>query len=224
MVPVLEARALRVIYGSGNAAVPALNGIDLQVSCDEMLALMGPSGSGKTTLLMVLGGLLRPTSGDVSVLGTSLAALSERQRARLRLRSMGFVFQNYNLFPALTALENVQLALELKGCDLTEAEALLDQVGIGARRYGYPAELSGGEKQRVAIARALCGDPAILLADEPTAALDTANGLAVVALLRQIAHDQGRAIVIVTHDHRLSDIADRVAIIEDGRLRCSGAS
>jgi putative ABC transport system ATP-binding protein len=214
----LSAERVTLVYGRGATAVRALDGVDLQIASNEMVALMGPSGSGKTTLLMVLGGLLSPTEGDVRVLGRSLRNLSERERAALRLARMGFIFQSYNLFPALTALENVQLALDLKGQPLTEAETLLDQVGLLARMRGFPAQLSGGEKQRVAIARAICGDPRILLADEPTAALDTRNGLAVVELLREIAHRQGRAIVIVTHDPRVSEIADRVVTIEDGKL------
>jgi len=216
---VLMAEQVSVTYGQGETAVHALEQVDLGVHAGEMLALMGPSGSGKTTLLMVLGGLLRPSSGSVRVDGQDLRPLTERERARLRLTRMGFVFQSYNLFPALTALENVQLALELKGQPLDEAEALLRQVGLGGRLRGYPAQLSGGEKQRVAIARALAGDPGMVLADEPTAALDSAHGQAVVQLLREIAHGQGRAVVVVTHDPRVSQLADRVVTIEDGRIR-----
>lgn len=219
MGPVLAAEAVSVIYGEGETAVHALERVEVSVNAGEMLALMGPSGSGKTTLLMVLGALLHPSSGGVRVDGQDLQPLSERERSRLRLTRMGFIFQSYNLFPALTALENVQLALELKGRSLGEAEALLRQVGLGARLRGYPAQLSGGEKQRVAIARALAGGPGVVLADEPTAALDSAHGQAVVQLLREIAHDQGRAVVVVTHDPRISQLADRVVTIEDGRIR-----
>jgi putative ABC transport system ATP-binding protein len=208
-----------VTFGEGETAVHALAGVDLAVGAGEMLALMGPSGSGKTTLLMVLGGLLHPSSGGVRVDGQDLRPMTEEERARLRLSRMGFIFQSYNLFPALTALENVQLALALKGRTLAEAEALLRQVGLGARLRGYPAQLSGGEKQRVAIARALAGSPGVVLADEPTAALDSAHGQAVVQLLREIAHHQGRAVVVVTHDPRVSQLADRVVTIEDGRIR-----
>jgi putative ABC transport system ATP-binding protein len=218
MAPTLLAEGVSMVYGRGDTAVHALSRVDLRVDPGEMLALMGPSGSGKTTLLMVLGGLLQPTSGEVRVRGCLLSGLTERERARLRLAMMGFVFQSYNLFPALTALENVQLALELKGRPLSEAKDLLGQVGLSTRMHGYPSQLSGGEKQRVAIARALAGNPGILLADEPTAALDTMHGMAVVELLGRIAHEEGRAIVMVTHDPRVTQMADRVVTIADGRM------
>lgn len=216
--PTLVAEQVSLTYGEGETAVHALDQVDLRVDGGEMLALMGPSGSGKTTLLLVLGGLLHPSAGSVRVAGQDLGALSERERALLRLRLMGFVFQSYNLFPALTALENVQLALELKGRPLGEAQTLLHQVGLGGRLKGFPAQLSGGEKQRVAIARALAGGPGVVLADEPTAALDSTHGLAVVQLLRQIAHEQQRAVVVVTHDPRVGEVADRVVTIRDGRI------
>lgn len=215
----LAAQQVSVTYGEGETTVHALAGVDLRVEGGEMLALMGPSGSGKTTLLMVLGALLQPSSGTVRLDGQDLATIGRRERARLRLTRMGFIFQSYNLFPALTALENVRLALELKRQPLAEAETLLRLVGLGARLHGFPAQLSGGEKQRVAIARALAGGPGLVLADEPTAALDSAHGLAVVELLREIAHAQGRAVVVVTHDPRVSQLADRVVTIEDGRIR-----
>jgi putative ABC transport system ATP-binding protein len=218
MTPALVAEAVTLVYGQGETAVRALDRVDLSVAPGEMLALLGPSGSGKTTLLMVLGGLLRPTSGAVRVQGRDIGGLSEAERARLRLALMGFVFQGYNLFPALTALENVQLALELKGRPIAEAEDLLRQVGLGRRLRSFPSQLSGGEKQRVAIARALAGGPGIVLADEPTAALDTAHGLAVVQVLREIAYSQGRAVVIVTHDPRVGQVADRRVTIADGRI------
>jgi putative ABC transport system ATP-binding protein len=207
-----------VAFGEGTAQVRALDGVDLDAHGGEMVALMGPSGSGKTTLLMVLGGLLRPQHGAVEVLGKAVTGQSDADLRALRLRRFGFVFQGYQLFPALTALENVALALELKGRDRREATALLDRVGLAARRHHFPAALSGGEKQRVAIARALAGDPAIVLADEPTAALDTANGRAVVALLREVAAEGGRAVVMVTHDPRAGDAAHRVIRMVDGRL------
>ncbi len=216
--PALEARALSLIYGTGDTSVCALDQVEFRAAAGEVLALMGPSGSGKTSLLMVLGCLLRPTAGEVWVEGEQIAGLPIHSLSRLRLKRMGFIFQSYNLFPALTAAENVQVALELKGRDLDEAPGLLDLVGLGGRGHKLPRQLSGGEKQRVAIARALAGAPAILLADEPTAALDSTNGRAVVRLLADLAHQQGRAVVIVTHDPRVGELADRVVRIEDGRI------
>ena len=216
----LEARGLTLVYGSGETAVRALDGVDFQANAGEIQALMGPSGSGKTTLLMILGCLLHPTVGEVRVEGRLVGGLSNPALARLRLQRMGFIFQSYNLFPALTAEENIQVALELKGRGLGEAPALLERVGLGGRLRNFPRQLSGGEKQRVAIARALAGDPPILLADEPTAALDSINGRAVVKLLAQLAHEQGRAVVVVTHDPRVGDLADRIVHIEDGRIQC----
>ena len=216
--PVLEAIGLVVTYGSGPTSVHAVNGVDLALAPGEILALMGPSGSGKTTLLMVLGGLLHPSAGRVRVAGQEILGLSKEKLAQLRLARLGFIFQGYNLFPALTALENVQLALELKARDLGEGPQLLERVGLGNRLGHYPRQLSGGEKQRVAIARALAGEPAILLADEPTAALDSANGRAVVRLLGDLAHDQGQAAVIVTHDARIGELSDRIVRLEDGRI------
>ncbi len=219
-MPVIPVSAERVslVYGQGATSVRALDQVDLEVRGGEMLALMGPSGSGKTTLLMVLGCLLRPTQGEVWVQGQALSRLTERERSYLRLARMGFIFQSYNLFPALTALENVTLSAVLKGTTRQEARDLLEAVGLGERLHALPAKLSGGEKQRVAIARALTGAPAILLADEPTAALDTRNGLAVVALLRDIAHQRERAVVVVTHDPRVAAQADRRITLEDGKL------
>ena len=216
--PALEATGVSLIYGSGPTAVHAVNQVDLAVHPGEMLALMGPSGSGKTTLLLVLGCLLQASAGRVRVEGREIADLPPAALSHLRLTRMGFIFQSYNLFPALTALENVQLALELKGYALQEGRELLRRVGLGERLGNYPRQLSGGEKQRVAIARALAGNPAILLADEPTAALDSANGRAVVRLLADLVHDQGRAAIIVTHDPRIGDLSDRVVHMEDGRI------
>jgi putative ABC transport system ATP-binding protein len=217
----LEARGLTLVYGSGETAVRALDGVDFQANAGEIQALMGPSGSGKTTLLMILGCLLHPTVGEVRVEGRLVGGLSNPALARLRLQRMGFIFQSYNLFPALTAAENVQVALELKGHDLAEASALLELVGLGGRLRNFPRQLSGGEKQRVAIARALAPSPRLLLADEPTAALDKTSGRDVVDLFRQLADSHGAAIVMVTHDNKILDIADRVVNLEDGRLVAS---
>jgi putative ABC transport system ATP-binding protein len=183
---------------------------------------MGPSGSGKTTLVSIMGCILRPSSGSVKVAGREVTRLSEKELPAIRLRHMGFVFQGFNLFPTLTAVENVEIALELKRVPRGErrmrAAALLDEVGLNDKHRAYPADLSGGQKQRVAIARALAGDPDVILADEPTAALDKTSGRTVLEMLRRLAHDKGRAVVIVTHDARTLDYADRVVDIEDGRI------
>jgi len=209
-------------YAQGEAAMRALDGVDLDVTRGELVLLMGPSGSGKTTLLSVMGCILRPTSGIVRVLGTDVSRLHERDLPRVRLEHIGFVFQGFNLFPTLTAVANVALALDLKGVPRREASAraaaLLEQVGLGAKRDAYPADLSGGQKQRVAIARAIAGDPPIVLADEPTAALDTHSGHVVMDLLRSLAHERDRSVVIVTHDNRMLGYADRIVHLEDGRI------
>lgn len=212
----VEIADVTVTYGEGAAACHALRGVSLSVRRGEMLALMGPSGSGKTTLLSVIGALLSPSSGRVRVLGTDLAGLAGPALAAFRLASAGFVFQGYNLFPALTARENVATALALKGRPASEAVGLLEQVGLGDKLNAYPAKLSGGQKQRVAIARALAGDPPLLLADEPTAALDSSNGRMVMDLMLRLAREGDRTVVVVSHDPRVLDIADRVATIADG--------
>lgn len=212
----IEVEDVTVTYGEGAAACHALRGISLTVRRGEMLALMGTSGSGKTTLLSVIGALLSPTSGRVRVLGTELAGLNGTQLAAFRLANAGFVFQGYNLFPALTAHENVATALRLKGRPAAEAAGLLDQVGLGDKLDAFPANLSGGQKQRVAIARALAADPPLLLADEPTAALDSRNGRMVMELLHRLAREGGRTVVVVSHDPRVLDIADRAVTIADG--------
>jgi putative ABC transport system ATP-binding protein len=186
------------------------------------MLLMGPSGSGKTTLLSIIGCILRPTSGVVRILGREVSHLSERELPRVRREHVGFVFQGFNLFQALTASQNVELALHLKGISRWEARRraaeLLDHVGLAAKRSTYPADLSGGQKQRVAIARALAGEPSVILADEPTAALDWKSGLALMRLLRDLAHQRERAVVLVTHDSRIVAFADRIVRIEDGRI------
>ena len=209
-------------YAQGEAAMRALDGVALDVHRGELVLLMGPSGSGKTTLLSIMGCILRPTSGSVRVLGREVAALPERDLPRVRLDHIGFVFQGFNLFPTLTAQANVALALDLKGVARREAMrragALLEQVGLGARLDAYPADLSGGQKQRVAIARAIAGEPSIVLADEPTAALDTHRGHTVMDLLRSLAHERDRSVVIVSHDNRMLGYADRIVHLEDGRI------
>ncbi|MGP8248079.1 MAG: ABC transporter ATP-binding protein [Bryobacteraceae bacterium] len=228
MQPIIEVRDLTKTYAEGAAASRALNGVDLDIYPRQVTLLMGPSGSGKTTLVSIMGCILRPTSGSVKLAGREVTRLSEKQLPAVRLRHIGFVFQGFNLFPTLTAVENVEIALELKRVARaqrrTQAGALLDEVGLDGKHRAYPADLSGGQKQRVAIARALAGDPDVILADEPTAALDKTSGRTVLDMLRRLAHDKGRAVVIVTHDSRTLDYADRVVNIEDGRIAADGVA
>jgi putative ABC transport system ATP-binding protein len=222
MTPALSVRNVTKTYDLGNQPVHALRGVDLDVAPGEVLLMMGPSGSGKTTLLSIMGCILRASSGSVQVEGLDVAPLPERDLPGVRLRHFGFVFQGFNLFPALTAVENVEIALGLKGVTGREARRraldALALVGLADKADVVPANLSGGQKQRVAIARALVGEPAIVLADEPTAALDSTSGQVVMELLRSLAKDRGRAVVIVTHDNRTFQYADRIVAIEDGRL------
>lgn len=220
---ILDMENVTKIYGEGHTAVVAADEISLRIRPGEIVLIMGPSGSGKTTLLSMAGLLLQPTSGSIHINGEELGRLSPRERAALRLRSLGFVFQAYNLLGALTARENVEVVLNLagvKGSSARErATELLEMLGLGHRLHHKPADLSGGEKQRVAIARALANDPPLILADEPTGNLDSKTGLEVMELLCcGLGRDQGRSIVVVTHDHRLRRIADRVLWLEDGRL------
>lgn len=218
----LRLQGVGLTYGHGATAVAALREIDLELAPSQVTLLLGPSGSGKTTLLQVMGCLLRPTRGEVVLRGQSLAGTSLEQLTRLRLREFGFVFQHYNLFPTLKAWENIAIALDLKGVPKTrmwaEAGRLLELLGIGELAHRYPAELSGGQKQRVAIARAMAGSPRILLADEPTAALDGRTGQEVVRVMQRLAHEQGCALFIVSHDPRVEAFADRLLYLEDGRL------
>jgi putative ABC transport system ATP-binding protein len=218
----VEIAGASMVYGAGEAAVQALRDVSLDIRRGEILMLMGPSGSGKTTLLQIAGTLLAPSAGEVRVLGQPVHALSQAARGAIRLRHFGFVFQSYNLFPTLTAQENVEVALDLRGAAPDRrrrvARDALDAVGLADRAAAYPAQLSGGQKQRVAIARALAGEPDIVLADEPTAALDSDAGKRIVALLVAIATRQGRGVVVVTHDPRIVDAADRIVRIEDGRI------
>src|SRR6266851_2796304 len=222
MLAAIAVRSLTKNYVEGSAGTLALRGIDLDAHAGELLMLMGPSGSGKTTLLSIMGCILTATSGSVRIAGTEVTSLREKELPRIRLQHIGFVFQGFNLFPTLTAGENVELTLDLKGFSAAAAKKraheLLEQVGLGAKYGAFPADLSGGQKQRVAIARALAGDPAIILADEPTAALDGAAGAQIAGLLRDLAARQGRAIVIVTHDHRLLPFGDRIVALEDGQI------
>ena len=218
----VSVRNVMKTFVQGGAAVHALDAVDLDVDGGELVLLMGPSGSGKTTLLSIIGCILRPTSGVVRIFGREVSSLDERELPRVRLDHVGFVFQGFNLFPTLTASQNIELVLHLKGRSRREAgrraAELLDHVGLAPKGHTYPADLSGGQKQRVAIARALAGDPRIILADEPTAALDSQSGLTVIELLRDLAHTRERAVVLVTHDSRILEFADRIVRIEDGRI------
>lgn len=217
---VLEARDIAMQLGQGAAKVRALKGVSVTLKAGELTLLMGPSGSGKTTLLSILGCILTPTSGSVTIAGKSTHDLDPEQLARLRRQHIGFVFQSYNLFPTLTAEENVRLALDVRGVGRAAmrqmARAALISVGLGHKLGSYPSNMSGGEQQRVAIARAVAGAPSLILADEPTAALDGENGQSVMALLSDIAKRDGRAVLAVTHDQRTLPFADRIVRIEDG--------
>ena len=222
MDTVIQARGLTKTYAQGEAATRALDEVTLDLYGGELALLVGPSGSGKTTLLSIMGCILRPTSGSLRVLGDEVTRLAERDLPAIRRERIGFIFQAFNLFPTLTALQNVALALDLKGVSgraaRDKAAALLDEVGLSAKLGAYPADLSGGQKQRVAIARALAGDPPIILADEPTAALDSQSGRIVMDLLQRLARQRGRAVAIVTHDNRMWGYGDRLVKMEDGRV------
>lgn len=211
-----------VTYGSGHTAVHALRDASADLRRGELLLVNGPSGSGKSTFLQVMGALLTPTSGDVWIRGRSVRDLSAEALSRLRLECLGFIFQGYNLLPTLTAWENIAVMLDLKGVRGREAErrsrALLETVGLSHRADAIPRQLSGGERQRTAIARALAADPAVILADEPTAAIDASAGRQIATLLAALAHDDHRAVLIVTHDARLRDFATRHLRLDDGRL------
>jgi len=213
-----EALARR--YGAGNTAVDALRGVTLEVARGELVAIMGPSGSGKSTLMHLLAGLDGPTRGRVSIAGVDPAALSDTKLTKLRREHVGFVFQSFNLLPTLSAEENVTLPLELAGAKVDRAwvEELLRTVGLDGRRAHRPAELSGGQQQRVAVARALVHRPSVLFADEPTGNLDSRSGAEVLELIRGAVDGYGQTTIMVTHDRRAAEIADRVLFIADGRV------
>jgi putative ABC transport system ATP-binding protein len=219
MTPVLELCEVSKVYGSGPAEVHALSRVNLSVRAGEMVAVMGPSGSGKSTLLTIAGCLEQPTSGTVLVEGAPLDGMSRGEQARLRRRHVGYVFQDFNLLPGLTAIENVALPLELDGVKAkaaaTAARRALGQVELAEQAARYPDELSGGQRQRVAIARALVGERRLLLADEPSGALDSRTGEAVIRLLRN-ACKEGVAAVLATHDAQLAAWSDRVVFVRDG--------
>jgi putative ABC transport system ATP-binding protein len=218
----LEAIDVVKQLGSGAGAVQALKGVNLLLTGGEMTLLMGPSGSGKTTLLCILGCMLTPTSGIVRVRGHSTAGAGPEELAKLRRDHVGFIFQSYHLFPTLTAADNVRLALDVRGERSSKAaekaKNALARVGLSHKLKSYPRELSGGEQQRVAIARAIVGSPSVILADEPTAALDSENGQAIMSVLSDITKDSAHGVLVVTHDPRILPFASRVIHIEDGRI------
>lgn len=223
---VLIAEGLRRGFSDGRDRIEVLRGVDMALAPGEVVALEGPSGSGKSTLLSILGCLLTRCAGRTTICGNVVDGSGRADLSVIRKRYIGFVFQQYNLVPALTAFENVELALRMRG--VVRARALageaLEAVGLGDRMGFWPRELSGGQKQRVAIARAIAGRPPLLLADEPTANLDSATGVRVLELLRSLAKDDGRAVLIVTHDPRVRPICDRVVGIRDGKLVSADSS
>jgi putative ABC transport system ATP-binding protein len=216
----LELHHVSKVYGERDNEVDALSDIELAVDRGSLVAIMGPSGSGKSTLLTIAGSLEEPTSGDVMIDGERLAGMSRNNKARLRRRSVGYVFQDFNLLPGLTAVENVSLPLELDGVAMKKANAqgmaALEELGLADRAQRFPDELSGGERQRVAIARAVVGERSLLLADEPSGALDSVNGEAVMRMILSACHN-GVAAVVVTHDAKLASWADRVVFLRDGK-------
>ncbi len=222
MADVIDIAGVTKTFGSGGSAVQALCGVDLRVPAGELLMLVGPSGCGKTTLISVVAGILDHDAGRVTVLGEDLKALGADGRTAFRGKNLGFVFQAFNLLPALTIQENAAVPLMILGRPRREALAraagLLDRVGLGDRLQARPSQLSGGQQQRVAIARALVHEPRLVVCDEPTSALDHQTGQTVMGLLREVALQEGRALVVVTHDSRIFEYADRIAEMDDGRI------
>ena len=218
----VECRGVTKEFGDGSARVRALNGIDLEVRSGELMMLVGPSGCGKTTLISVIAGILDPSQGVCRVFGREFSRMSTREKTRHRGQTVGFVFQAFNLIPALSAVENAAVPLMILGAPrkeaLDRAGALLNRVGLGDRRHAMPNQLSGGQQQRVAIARALVHDPKLVVCDEPTSALDHETGQKVMDLLREMGVLPGRSLIIVTHDARIFDFADRIARMDDGRV------
>ena len=222
MDAILEAAAVTKRYGTGQSQVNAVDGVSLTIRSGEFVALVGPSGSGKTTMLAMLAGLLSPSDGTIQIGGKELTQMSEAKRTRFRGEAIGFSFQSNNLVPYLTARENVELMLRLNGkldrAAKQRSEELLVRLGLGERMKNYPGQLSGGQQQRVAIARALIHEPQIVLADEPTASLDTERANQVVETFAQLIHEQGRAGIMVTHDLRMCKYVDRVIRMRDGKI------
>ncbi len=219
---ILDLHGIVKVFGEGRTQVRALSGVDLEVKKGEVVLIMGPSGSGKTTLLSIGGGILKPTDGKVLLKGRQINGMDEELLTKIRLSEIGFIFQQFLLLSALTAKENVQVVAEFAG-DIDSAavksEEILTRLGLEGRMNDVPANLSGGEKQRVAIARALVNDPDILLADEPTANLDSKVGHEVMEILREIAKKRGKSVLVVSHDNRIRDIADRILWLEDGKFK-----
>ena len=220
---VLRMQAVTKVYGTGDAAVTALDSVDFEAQTGEVVVVMGPSGAGKTTFLTIAGALLRPTAGTVEIAGTDITRLREKDLPAIRREKVGFIFQSFNLLEALTALENVRLVIAdeatTERAATNRARELLDMLGLSHRLKSLPKQLSGGEKQRVGIARALANNPDLILADEPTANLDSKRGLEVMRLLRRIAIELDKGVVVVSHDHRMREVAHRVVWLEDGRFR-----
>jgi putative ABC transport system ATP-binding protein len=218
----VRCRGVTKSYGEGDAKVMALRGIDLDVRCGELLMVVGPSGCGKTTLISVIAGILDPDSGECEVLGHDLKHMGPTERARFRGQSIGFVFQLFNLLPALNAVENVSVPLLINGMARRSAEAraeeVLEAVSLGSRQEALPGKLSGGQQQRVAIARALVHQPKLIVCDEPTSNLDHVTGHNMMQLLRDVAKSPDRALIVVTHDPRIFEFADRIARMDDGRI------
>ena len=223
---ILRATGVTKVFGEGETAVRAVDSVDLAVSAGEMVLIMGPSGSGKTTLLTMLGGLLRPTAGSIFIDETDITTLSDAQLTPVRRKSVGFIFQSFNLWETLSVEENIELTLNMAGVSgaaaKNRARTLLEDRGLGSRLRFRARELSGGEKQRVSIARALANEPRLLLADEPTANLDSKHGRDVMHLLHDISRSGDRAVVVVSHDQRIREVADRVLWLEDGRIHNIG--
>ena len=219
----LDAQDLSKIFGSGHTAVRAVDNISLTIKPGELVLIMGPSGSGKTTLLSMLGGLLRPSQGRILIDGVDITTLNESSLPDIRARKIGFIFQSFNLMDALNVEENIlfpsALVPEQKGSARKRADQLIELLGLTHRRHALPSTLSGGEKQRVAIARALINSPPLILADEPTGNLDSQSGQDVMMILHDIARDKGCAVILVTHDPRVEEVADRILWLEDGALR-----
>ncbi|PNW39668.1 UNVERIFIED_CONTAM: ABC transporter ATP-binding protein [Euhalothece sp. KZN 001] len=217
------AEDITMFFQSGRQEIPILKGINWEANKGSIQLLMGPSGSGKTTFISILAGLLTPSQGNVYLLGQEITKLSRKKRTAFRRRHIGFIFQNFNLFPALTAAENVEIILNVKGIQgkkaRYEAQLLLEQVGLELYANQKPRDLSGGQKQRVAVARALAGNPPLIMADEPTAALDSKSGHQVTELLRRLAKENSCTVLIVTHDPRIRDVADQITYLEDGLIK-----